>query len=92
MKENVLKGGGLLIPHPQISDPDINHPPLLIDTVGSDMPTVIETGFSVQVESRLPYRVATRPSSVLWREDWSIDGNHIIGMMTVSAYIYCDTD
>ncbi|CAE6437538.1 unnamed protein product [Rhizoctonia solani] len=82
MKENVLKGRGLIIPHPQILDPDTNHAALLIDTVGRDMPTVIETGFSVQVESRLPYRVVTRPASVMWREDWSIDGNHIIGMMT----------
>ncbi|CAE6521066.1 unnamed protein product [Rhizoctonia solani] len=60
-------------------------PPLLADTVGSDMPTIIETGFSTPVESRLPYRVVTRPKFVPWCEDWSIDGDHIIGT-TVSAY------
>ncbi|KAG8753069.1 hypothetical protein FRC11_007747 [Ceratobasidium sp. 423] len=80
MKDNVREGRGLMIPHPIISPSDADPAPLLTDTVGSDMPTVIGKGFSVPFESRLPYRVVTRPRFVPSCEDWSIDGDHIIGM------------
>ncbi|CAE6430324.1 unnamed protein product [Rhizoctonia solani] len=83
MNEIVLEGSGLTRPHPVTSLLDTDLPPLLADTVGSDMPTIIETGFSTPVESRLPYRVVTRPKFVPWCEDWSIDGDHIIGTTPV---------
>ncbi|KAF8741291.1 A Receptor for Ubiquitination Targets, partial [Rhizoctonia solani] len=92
MRENVLNGRGLLVPHPETLDPDTSVPPSLTHTVGSDMPTVIKTGFAVPIESCLSYRVVTKPSSVPHLEDWSIDGSHIIGMMTVSAYIHSGGD
>ncbi|KAH7345505.1 hypothetical protein B0J17DRAFT_640125 [Rhizoctonia solani] len=82
-KEIVLKGSGLSCPHPANSLLDTDLPPLLVNTVGSDMPTIIETGFSIPVESCLPYRVVTRPNFVPWCEDWSIDGDHIIGTTPV---------
>ncbi|CAE6442202.1 hypothetical protein ACGC1H_002003 [Rhizoctonia solani] len=83
MREIVLKGMGLITPHPVTSLLDADLAPLVASTIDSDLPTVIETGFSSPVESRLPYRVVTRPKFVPSCEDWSIDGDHIIGMTPV---------
>ncbi|CUA74309.1 Chromosome partition protein MukB [Rhizoctonia solani] len=55
-------------------------PPVFSDTIGSDIPTTIKKGFAAPAESRLPYRVVTRPRFLPTCEDWSIDGNHIIGL------------
>ncbi|CUA67674.1 hypothetical protein RSOLAG22IIIB_07518 [Rhizoctonia solani] len=55
-------------------------PPVFADTIGSDIPTTIKTGFAAPVESRLPYRVVTRPQFLPTCEDWTIDANHIIGL------------
>ncbi|CAE6426413.1 unnamed protein product [Rhizoctonia solani] len=83
MREIVLQGMGLIAPHPVNSLLDTDLPPLIASTIDSDMPTVITTGFSSPVESRLPYRVVTRFHFVPSCEDWSIDGDHIIGMTPV---------
>ncbi|KAJ1311912.1 hypothetical protein OPQ81_010372 [Rhizoctonia solani] len=80
MKDNVLEGKGLTVPHPVISISDADTIPLFRDTIDSGTPTVVKKGFSVPVESRLPYRVVTRPKFVPSCEDWSIDGDHIVGM------------
>ncbi|KAH7345506.1 hypothetical protein B0J17DRAFT_764149 [Rhizoctonia solani] len=52
---------------------------LLAKIVDSSTPTIIKKGFSVPVESRLPYRVVTKPKFVPKCQDWLIDGNHIVG-------------
>ncbi|CAE6508315.1 unnamed protein product [Rhizoctonia solani] len=83
MKEIVREGRGLTRPHPIISLLGADLAPLVTNTIDSDMPTVIGKGFSSPVESRLPYRVVTRPKFVPSCEDWSIDGDHIIGMNSV---------
>ncbi|CAE6538361.1 unnamed protein product [Rhizoctonia solani] len=82
-RETVLYGMGLMRPHPVTSLPEGSLAPLIASTIGSDLPTVITTGFATPVESRLPYRVVTRPNFAPLCEDWSIDGNHIIGMTPV---------
>ncbi|CAE6432271.1 unnamed protein product [Rhizoctonia solani] len=85
MREIVINGRGLISPHPRISNTDVA--PLLASTIGRDLPTIIERGFSLPVESRLPYRVVTRPGFVPACEDWSIDGDHIIGMTPVRGSV-----
>ncbi|CUA67675.1 hypothetical protein RSOLAG22IIIB_07519 [Rhizoctonia solani] len=55
-------------------------PPVYGDIIGSDVPTTIKTGFAAPVESRLPYRVVTRPQFLPTCEDWSIDGSNIVGL------------
>jgi hypothetical protein len=52
---------------------------VLVDIVGSDVPTTVDIGFEDPVKSRLPYRSVTRPSPVPARIAWLIDGSHIIG-------------
>lgn len=52
---------------------------VFIETVGSDVPTIISAGFQNAFESRLPYRIATRARPMQVHEAWLIEGDYIIG-------------
>ncbi|CAE6538356.1 unnamed protein product [Rhizoctonia solani] len=82
LRSTVLQGKGLTAPHPSNSDlsPNTSLPRLVTEIVDSNMPTFINRGFSVPVESRLPYRVVTRLGFVPKCDEWHIDGSRIIGM------------
>ncbi|KAH7318845.1 hypothetical protein B0J17DRAFT_633919 [Rhizoctonia solani] len=80
MRRIVLEGGGLLVAYVRRAFSRIGAPPLLSNTIDESLPTVIKKGFSEPVESRLPYRVVTRPQFLPTCEDWFIDGKHIIGL------------
>ncbi|CAE6523533.1 unnamed protein product [Rhizoctonia solani] len=78
MKRLTLGGRGLTTPH--IKGPtQVQTPRLFVDTIDSSMPTVIERGFTSPVESRLPFRVVSKPQFVPTCVDWFIDESHIIG-------------
>ncbi|CAE6508322.1 unnamed protein product [Rhizoctonia solani] len=82
LRNIVTEGTGLTVEHPwslERSDLVGSLPPLIAESIGADMPTIVTRGFSAPVESRLPYRVVTRPEFVPQCEDWLIDGDHIIG-------------
>jgi hypothetical protein len=51
----------------------------LVETIGSDLPTIITDGFKDPVISNLPYRVVTK-GQAHWAEGWTIDGEHIVGI------------
>ncbi|KAH7318842.1 hypothetical protein B0J17DRAFT_711042 [Rhizoctonia solani] len=78
MKRHVLEGRGLVTPHLRRSIQGRTSQ-LFTEIIDSSMPTVIEQGFSSPVESRLPYRVVSKPQFVPTCLDWFIDDSHIIG-------------
>ncbi|CAE6356828.1 unnamed protein product [Rhizoctonia solani] len=56
----------------------------LIETIGSDLPTIITDGFKDPVVSNLPYRVVTK-GQAHWAEGWTIDGEHIVGINSMGS-------